>query len=235
MEFTPIASSSQGCCYVVRSGDLPPLLLDCGVTFSEIQKALAHRVSECAACLLTHEHFDHSRSIRHLFRHGVDVYGPAETFRALHANDFRAKAMEPNYVVEIGDWHVQPFRAVHDVPTFGYLIGDRRGHQLLYLTDSAYSPYSFEGLTHIAVECNFSREAMRENTAAGAVHRSRFTRTTMTHMSLETLIDMLKANDLSRVEEIHLLHLSDQNSDELAMVDAVRRATGCPVYVAAKR
>lgn len=33
------------------------------------------------------------------------------------------------------------------------------------------------------------------------------------HFSLEHAIGMLKANDLTRLEEIHLIHLSSQNSN----------------------
>ncbi len=43
---------------------------------------------------------------------------------------------------------------------------------------------------------------------------------------------MLQANDLSRVEEIHLLHLSDAHADEVEFRNAVEKAVGRPTYVA---
>ena len=42
---------------------------------------------------------------------------------------------------------------------------------------------------------------------------NRVARTMKSHMSLENLIEFLKVNDLSKVRELHLLHLSDDNSD----------------------
>lgn len=127
-----------------------------------------------------------------------------------------------------------PFATVHDSPgSLGFLIAGPTG-RCVYLTDSAYSPVRFEGVTHFCIECNFSREIIRSNVETNAIGRERFRRTYSNHLSLDRVIDMLMANDLSKVEEIWLLHLSDVNSDEAEFKDAVRRATGKPVYVAAK-
>ena len=56
-----------------------------------------------------------------------------------------------------------------------------------------------------------------------------------THSSLETALKTLRANDLSKVREIHLLHLSSGNAVEVDFKDAVQRATGIPTYIAAER
>ena len=53
---------------------------------------------------------------------------------------------------------------------------------------------------------------MEEGFKNGTIDINRVARTMKSHMSLENLIEFLKANDLSRVQEIHLLHLSDNNS-----------------------
>lgn len=238
LRFEPLASSSAGCSYVLRRGDLAPLLIDAGLPFKEIQQAMNFQLSGIAGCVVSHAHGDHSKGAYHLLRHGVHVYASRETLEACSAQALAfAEEMRHERTTSVGPWRVRPFAAVHDTPgTFGFLIGNSEGNErLLYLTDSAYSPYRFEGLTHIAVECNYSAEIMRQNALSGDLSADRFKRTTRTHMSLERLLEMLKANDLSKVQEIHLLHLSDANSDEEAFATAVRRATGCPVYVAAKR
>ena len=51
------------------------------------------------------------------------------------------------------------------------------------------------------------------------------------HMSLEHLKDMLNANDLSNLQQIFLLHLSNNNSDEQQMKTEIERLTGVEVYV----
>ena len=44
--------------------------------------------------------------------------------------------------------------------------------------------------------------------------------------------DFLRANDLSRVKEIHLLHLSDENSNAERFKREIQEISGKPVYVA---
>ena len=48
---------------------------------------------------------------------------------------------------------------------------------------------------------------------SGTINIEHVKRVMKSHLSLENLIDFLKANDLSKVQEIYLLHLSDSNSD----------------------
>jgi phosphoribosyl 1,2-cyclic phosphodiesterase len=237
VEFRPLASSSSGCCYLVSGGGArAPLLIECGIRFELIQRALDFKVTGLAGCLLSHCHGDHSRSAREVMRAGIDVYAHPETWRALPSlNDcgHRRKDGSERSEFSVGDWRVLPFECVHDVVgTLGFVIGSPDGGRLLYLTDTAYSKYRFDGLTIIAAEANWSEEIIRAGTASGAIHPDRFRRTVRTHMSLEKLIAMLKANDLSKVEEIWLLHLSDQNADEEAFRCAVIRAVGIPTFVA---
>ena len=85
------------------------------------------------------------------------------------------------------------------------------------------------------VECNHSTEILRRNMDKGIVDPDRGLRIAKSHMSLERLLDMLAATDLSGVRAIHLLHLSDCNSNEAEFKDKVTRATGRPVYVAQSR
>lgn len=167
-----------------------------------------------------------------MLKAAVGCYASIETWKRLGSTHHRAHVITSESQRTIAGWEVLPFEAVHDEPgTLGFLIaGD--GAKLLYLTDSAYSKYRFEGLTHIAIECNWSEECLRNSHQRGEVHTQRMRRTVSTHMSLDRAIDMLKANDLSCVQEIHLLHLSDQNSDEDAFRVAVQRATGKIVKVA---
>jgi DNA-binding transcriptional MerR regulator len=51
------------------------------------------------------------------------------------------------------------------------------------------------------------------------------------HFSLENVKEFLRANDLSKVQEIWLLHLSDNNSDEERFKREIMELTGKVVYV----
>lgn len=236
IDFRALASSSDGCCYLVGSGTYPPLLLDAGLSHLNIQRALGFSVSTVAGVLLSHAHGDHCRAVKNLAAVGVDIYAHEETWKAMGFASHRTKTVQAREAFKVGPWSVMPFEAVHDMPgTLGFVIDAPAGGRLLYLTDTAYSRVTFgPGLTHLAVECNFSEEILRANTLAGRIDVFRHRRTSHNHMSLERLLELLAANDLTAVEEIHLLHLSDENSDEGLFRMTVQRATGKPVIVAPK-
>jgi hypothetical protein len=50
-------------------------------------------------------------------------------------------------------------------------------------------------------------------------------------MSIEGLKRLLWINDTTRLKGIHLLHLSDSNSDEKLFKEEIQKLTGKPVYV----
>lgn len=238
VEFLPIASSSAGNAYVLKM-DGGSLLLDCGVSIDAIQKATNFLVSKLCGCLITHAHTDHCKSARDLMRLGVKCYATDDAWneiaRGFPLAGLSHKVVTPREPFYVGPWMVTAFEVLHDSPgTVGYVLD--QPDQLcrcVYLTDSAYSKFTFEGMTHLFVECNHSTELMRQSVERG-MDTSRYSRTASNHMSIERLIRFLEANDTSKLQEIHLLHLSDANSDEAAFRKQIQEVIGCPVYVAKK-
>lgn len=232
MEFRAYASSSGGNLYTVTCGEAV-LALECGLKIKDIREALKFGISSLAGALLTHSHMDHAQSVGHLLRAGVDVYASAGTWGALDALSrewpHRRHVLAPQKEVEVGPFRVLPWATRHDTEgSLGWLIGAPDGDRLLFAIDTAYVPYTFAGLTHVAIECNYSEALLRASDAPDV----RKARTLRTHMGLERVIAMLAANDLRLVREIHLLHLSDQHGDGEAFCAAVRRATGKPAFAA---
>lgn len=236
VSITALASSSAGCCYLLESNRAGRLLVDAGLSLKAIAKKLNYTVSTLAGCLISHAHGDHCKAVIGLLGYGVDVYATEETWNAIGngRRHHRAKQIGQLHEFMVGKWNVKAFDVVHDCEgTVGFLITDGVA-RILYLTDTAYSKYRFDGLTHIMVEANHSSAIMRERARGGSLKTDRYKRTSQNHMSIERLVDMLKANDLSKCEAIYLLHLSDGNSDDVAFKEQVQKATGVPVYVMAK-
>ncbi|MFF2449333.1 MBL fold metallo-hydrolase [Neobacillus sp. NPDC058068] len=231
IEITALASSSKGNCYRVTDGHTP-LLLECGINYREIQKGFNFRMSEVAGCLVTHEHGDHSKSIKQVLKAGIDVYTSAGTAEAIRVDHHRIKPVEAGKQFTLGTWAIMPFDVQHDVSEpLGFLLANQTGEKLLFATDTYYIKYRFPGLTHIMVECNYSREILIENIVKGRVPRVMKQRLERSHFSLENVKEFLKANDLTKVQEIWLLHLSDSNSDEELFKREVQEITGKLVYV----
>ncbi|AIW03668.1 metal-dependent hydrolase [Bacillus phage Pascal] len=227
-----ISSGSKGNAYLLDDGNTK-LLLECGVTFKELQKATNYETSRLKGALISHEHSDHCKGIKEVIKRGINVYTSAGTAAALNLTDNRIKIVEKKKPFKIGTFQIMAFDVEHDVSEpFGFLIMTQAGDKLLFATDTYYIRYKFPGLTHILLETNYSEDIINRNVDLGRCAHSLRKRIRQSHMSLETAIEFFKVNDLSKVEEIHLIHLSDSNSDEALFKKEIQKITGKPVFIA---
>lgn len=231
IQINSLASSSQGNCHLVTDGKTS-LLLDAGLSIKDIRQRLDFGLSDISAALVTHEHMDHSKAVDDLIKAGIDCYMLDETAEIIEASGHRVNIIEPEKQFNIGTWAIKAFPLVHDVPNLGFLMANQAGDKLVYLTDTMYSPYKFQGLTHIMIEANYALDILNANVSKGSVPVEMKRRLLKTHLSIDNAKDFLRANDLSRVQEIHLIHLSDGNSDEARFKREIQWLTGKPVYVA---
>lgn len=232
IEIKCFSSGSKGNCYHITDGDTP-LLLECGIPWKEIRRLCEFRTSQIAGCLISHEHQDHCKAVRDIMRAGIDCYMSEGTRAALGIEGHRVKAAQAKTQFKIGAWAVLPFGTQHDAAEpLGFLLANTSEDKLLYVTDTFYIRYRFRGLTHLMIEANYSMDILRENMAAGLVAPELKNRLLKSHMSLETCKEFLKANDLSRVQEIWLIHLSDGNSDSARFKREIQALTGKAVTIA---
>lgn len=226
-----LASGSSGNAYHIFDGHTE-LLIECGIRFKDIQKALDFKTSNIAGCLISHEHKDHTKGLKDVLRAGINCYMSQGTADAENIDHHRIKIVKAKEQFTVGTWTVLPFDVEHDVnEPFGYLIMNEQGEKLLFATDTYYVRYKFQGLNYIMIECNYSLEILEQNIASGVVHKGMKNRLIKSHFSLENVIEFLKDNDLNSVKEIHLLHLSDTNSNEKEFKTKIQELTGKPVYV----
>lgn len=232
IQVTTLASGSSGNCYHVTDGSTP-LLLDCGIAYKEIQRGLNYKVTGLAGVLVTHEHKDHCKALSEISsKAGIDCYMSRGTADAIGVSVHRIKTVRAKEQFALGTWTILPFDVQHDcAEPLGFLLASKNGGKVLYLTDTAYCKYKFTGLTHILIETNYSMDILRENVANGTIPLELKNRIIRTHMSLHTAKEFLRANDLSRVEEIHLLHLSGDNSDADRFKREVQALTGRLTFV----
>ncbi len=233
IDITALASSSAGNAHLVSDG-CSPLLLDCGLSIKRLRETTGHRLTSLTGCLVSHEHLDHLKAAADLMRAGVDCYMSQGTAEAAGIAGHRLKIVRALEQVQIGTWTVLPFDVVHDAAEpLGFLLASGK-NKLLYLTDTAYCRYRFVGLTHIMIEANYCKEILDRNVESGALPVAMKARLLRSHMSIDRVLECLRCNDLSRVREVRLIHLSDGNSDAADFKRQVQRATGKPVIVEEK-
>ncbi|MDP4143220.1 MAG: MBL fold metallo-hydrolase [Bacillota bacterium] len=240
MRLKVLSSSSLGNCYLLE-GEKETLILECGINYKSILKGLNFNLSNVVGCLVTHEHKDHSKSLRELLRYGIDIYTSLGTARAIvkECNALetyhRLNFIKSEEQITLGGFTILPFETQHDaVEPLGFLVQHEEIGKLLFITDSYYCQYKFKGLNHILIECNYSTEILQDNISEGKIPLSLRNRLLKSHFSLANVKEFLSANDLSQLREIVLIHLSDGNSNSEEFKTEIEKLTGKPTYVADK-
>lgn len=229
MKITPIASSSRGNAVLVDDGQTM-LLLDAGIPYKELSRSV--HISAIDGVLITHEHMDHCRAVPELLRRGCTIYASNGTmdYMKMPAGTIATyRSVRHGKAFTIGSFRVMPFSVRHDAAEpLGFVFQsestDKKG---IYVVDSGIIEWYFEGVTHWLIEANHY-EAGLANADLDERIKQRIERN---HMSFEKVKTFLNTSDLSKTEEIHLLHLSNGNSNEARFVSDIQKMTGVPVYV----
>lgn len=223
------ASGSSGNCYTVRS-DRAIVMLDCGLPYRRIAEMTDFRHPD--AVFITHEHMDHIKAAADFMKRGVDIYMSRGTMEAAGLEpNHRLHIIKNRQSVLVGDIVISAFDTQHDAAEpLGFLLDDVYD-KVLYATDTYYLKYCFPGLTKIMIECNHSYEILAENLQNGTLPKALEKRLKESHFSLENLKKFFESNDLSKVTEIWLIHLSKGNADPRQFQREIEALTGKPVYL----
>lgn len=231
MRFEALASSSSGNAYIVSDKDTR-ILLECGVSHKKLQKLSGFSLSEFQACLVSHEHKDHAKSVADLISRGMEVYMSQGTAEALETDG--VTLVESMEQFNVGSLDIVPFTTFHDAAEpLGFLVKSRvDGDVLAFATDTVNLRYKFPGLNILAIEANYDKHILERCEKMPEKVRYRITNS---HMEIDTLCDYLQSLDLSQCREIHLLHLSDATSHEGHFINKVARAVPKGIEITACR
>jgi phosphoribosyl 1,2-cyclic phosphodiesterase len=225
MQIEVLASSSKANSYVIR-GENETLLLEAGLPIKELKQKLNFAMPDM--CLISHEHGDHSKAVKDLIKLGIDCHMSKGTAEALGVSGHRVKIVGDKYQLETREFVVLFFNTHHDASEpLGFLIMVKNtGKKVLFATDTYYLHNKFQGVNVAMIECNYSKDILDENDPP---YRDRIVQS---HFELENLKEFFRANDLSKLEHVMLLHLSSDNSDETRFVKEITEVTGVSAQVA---
>lgn len=236
MKLTIVNSNSAGNAYILE-GQEEALLIECGCNMNKIRQAIKFQIKKFVGCLITHEHNDHCSDFGEVIRSGINIFTSRGTTKALKARIDEAYHHRLNPVAQmeefyIGGFKIFPFPVKHDAAEpLGFLIFHPAMGTTLFLTDTYYCGYKFDNLNNIIIEANYSDERIDAMMLAAG---NRFVRNRVigSHMSIETCMEFLLANNLTEVNNIVLIHLSDNNSHESNFIEQIQGLTGKTVWAA---
>nr|DAM07018.1 MAG TPA: YycJ-like MBL-fold protein [Caudoviricetes sp.] len=235
MKLKILGSSSTGNCYLFQTIDNKTLIVECGVDIKEIKKALNFDLTDVIGCLITHEHGDHSKNIQKVLDAGIDCYMSEGTRKALNIEHHRLHVLPKLERTRIGSFTIMAFKTKHDcADPIGFLIYHLEMGLCLFATDTYYVEYTFENLNNILIECNYAKDILNKNVSDGIINKMLRDRTLKSHFELENVKGFMKANNLSGVRNILLLHLSDRNSGAGRFKKEIEDLTGIKTTIADK-
>ena len=226
-------SSSAGNLYSISDGKTR-IMLECGVDFKTIQKCFDFKLSEVAACLITHEHKDHSKSFEKVAQY-MPVYMLKDTAEALGAKGYNIKHYTPAEPFRLGDFSITPIKAYHDAPCCSFSIYNRATKErVLFATDTyALAAYPYN-VNYALVECNYQLEIINEEVDRGRLNNAGRNRVIRSHMGLDTTLKILNSLNPATLQEICVLHLSSRHADAKHVKRTIEEAVGKPVIIAKK-
>lgn len=230
MKLEILGSGSKGNCYLLHNEE-ECLILEAGVPFDSVLRALSGDIGKIKGCLVSHEHKDHSKFVKEHLDHAVRVFATEGTCEAMKGwTKSKVRSTIPMAdILKLGNFYVKKFKTKHDaVDPCGFLIKHPEVGVLLFVTDSEYIPCKFKGLTNIMIEANYDEELLQARDIPDSLKE----RIRGSHMSVDTCIEALKSNDLSRVNNIVLIHISEGDGDPEAFQRKVQEETGKTVMSA---
>jgi ribonuclease BN (tRNA processing enzyme) len=168
-----------------------------------------------------------------MLSNGIRVLALADVFDSQNIkNRTFCQEIQPMRGYKIGEFKVFVLPLAHDVPCVGFIIDHPDMGRLFFATDTMMLEYKIPQVDHIMIEANYSDDVLRYNIENGITPSAMKDRLLHSHMELGTLIDIINDNDLTNVQELILLHLSGDNSDEQVFIREVSKNAGKPIYVA---
>ncbi len=233
MRFASLGSGSKGNATLIESNQTR-LLLDCGFSVAELERRLARLGLEggtLSAVVVTHEHADHIGGVARLSRkHALPVWLTAGTLAAAADTDFHCvEIFHAHECFSIGDVVLEPFPVPHDAREPCQFVFSDGQWRLGVLTDTGtITPHierSLDACDALLLECNYDPEML----AGGPYPQGLKDRVAgrYGHLANEQANGLLRALDLTRLQHLIAMHVSENNNTPELAARALCEAVGC--------
>jgi len=189
MKLRTIATGSSGNSYLLYD-DRECLIIEMGMPFMEVKKALDFDFLKIVGGVCSHEHKDHFGRHKEYDAAGIKIFYPFQTDKKS---------------VQYGGFKVRSFDNPHgDSTSYGFIISHRDIGKLCFVTDAEYVKYDFSklNLSHLMVECNY-------DTRYVDMDAPNFRHKVEGHMNLDTCREFVRHNASPELRSVVLIHGSN--------------------------
>ncbi|MGI6574137.1 MAG: MBL fold metallo-hydrolase [Fermentimonas sp.] len=242
--FFSLGSGSSGNCYYLGNPAYG-VLIDAGIGPRVTKKRLAEHgvdLSTIMAVLITHDHYDHIRSVGHLGeKMHIPVYATREVHRSIANNRLIRYSLNGSTVqIEKGEpfqiegIRITAFDVLHDSNDNSGYFFEFHDQALTLATDvgtitDEVAHYAGKA-NHLIIESNYDEELLRNGRYP--LHLKRRISSGTGHLSNRQTAEFLANNFSPNLQNIWLCHLSgDNNSPELAYATTKKHLSGKGIEV----
>lgn len=210
-----LGSSSDGNCYLLKN-DKECLVIENGISFKEVKKALNFNIMQIVGNIASHRHGDHHKYTHEYRNAGIPTFCPFE----LEESEATRK------LIRFGGFTIRCFPLIHDVPCYGFYIRHKELGNCLFATDTLCVSQVFKNLeiNHILAECNYQNSMVDKN-SPNYEHKLRH------HMSLETCKSFIAANKTNALRTVILCHMGTETTIAEECLAEVQNVVGGGVNV----
>lgn len=195
MEITTLGTGSKGNCYILKSNNGRFCVLDCGLKFKDItSNDHFDSFKNLDFLFVTHEHKDHSLSLKDFERSGVECITYENTI--------------PKQKIEIGQWIIFPFAVIHNALNYGAIIYDKyEQKKIVYVTDFTKMP-KIDNVDYWLYEINYDMETANQIIDKKDLEDLHIANNIKYHNSLENAMEYFE-NCTNKPKLIVACHLSN--------------------------
>jgi phosphoribosyl 1,2-cyclic phosphodiesterase len=203
-----VGTGSDGNCYLLNVNH-QTLVIEAGVNFTKVKKALDYDLKKVVGVLVSHEHGDHADFIKDFQKFGKKVYCTLGTYLA------KKTFIKPQIIsclqpFQIGLFTITAFQTFHDaIDPCGFLI-EFEGKRLVFLTDSCDLKTKLKNVDYWLIEANYSDDMLRASSLDVRLKK----RIQETHMSIDRCKTILDAHNAQNSELVMLIHGSKNHLDK---------------------
>ena len=237
LRFLSLASGSSGNCYYLGNS-MYGILIDAGIAFRTIKKRLKDAgvgLEQIYAVFVTHDHFDHIKSIGVL---GEKYHLPVYTTSKVHAGINSCYVMtekltsqcqrtiENGQTVEIGEFRITSFYLPHDSKdNTGYIV-NYRGKTFTFATDLGCSTdmlcQCVTESNYLLLEANYDEEMLQTGRYPYLLKKR--VGGDNGHLSNRAAAEILVNYATKRLSRVFLCHLSKENNTPELAFETISKA-----------
>ncbi len=235
-----IATGSSGNCTLLTTSTGEKIICDAGIPYKKIRETAGY----VDRAIITHEHGDHAHmpTIKKLLANGTEVYmtrGTRDALKLKNRHNLHViKAELTMTPIRLGSCNLKALNAMHDAAEpIVFQVYDEED-RVLYATDTMHVPNWYgedNAFTKVLIEANYSESALEKS----EIEDWRKKRVYENHCSIERVIghfehwkkyEGTKIDVLSKLKEIHLIHISRKNGNAEEFKKKLEEVVDVPTY-----